>query len=101
MASAQALGASHPATPPSLDLLINLSAAWVLPGPGVDLGTSRQGYCGTLLLYAPSQRPFSRSQLASDLRGAMGIRTPDLLHAMPGESVWPRRTGSDTARSSE
>src|ERR1035438_497225 len=38
--------------------------------------------CGTLLLYDPSQRPFSRSQLASDLGGAMGIRTPDLLHAM-------------------
>jgi hypothetical protein len=33
--------------------------------------------------------------------GAMGIRTPDLLHAMSGDSVWPCRAESDIGRSGE
>jgi hypothetical protein len=46
-------------------------------------------------------RQNSNTQRALDLRkrGATGIRTPDLLHAMPADSVWLRRPASDTGRS--
>ena len=38
--------------------------------------------CCHLLLPQEQQRPVPRSEPASDLRGAEGIRTPDPLHAM-------------------
>src|ERR1022692_3486959 len=46
-------------------------------------------------------RQNSNTQRALDLRkrGATGVRTPDLLHAMPADSVWLRRPASDTGRS--
>src|SRR3984885_4759874 len=40
------------------------------------------GYCSTSLLYGYEKGRFPRSEPASDLGGAKGIRTPDLLHAM-------------------
>jgi hypothetical protein len=38
----------------------------------------------------PSERLLRRSKKLSDLGGAMGIRTPDLLHAIPRQHVHPR-----------
>jgi hypothetical protein len=55
--------------------------------------------CGTLLLYIPRMARSSERKNLLTWCGATGIRTPGLLHAMPANSVRPRRPGSSTGRS--
>jgi hypothetical protein len=57
-------------------------------------------HCCTLLLYQTLEPLAQVFELLSlSWCGAMGIRTPDLLHAMPADSVRLCRAESDTGRS--
>jgi hypothetical protein len=53
-----------------------------------EYGTSRRCRCGTLLLYqAPELWGSGFRIIAVNCGGAMGIRTPDLLHAMKARHI--------------
>src|ERR1017187_209018 len=53
-----------------------------------EYGTSRRCRCGTLLLYQAPELWGSRFRIISlTCGGAMGIRTPDLLHAIQRQPV--------------
>jgi hypothetical protein len=60
--------------------------------------TGSHDRCCRLLLPEDQKGPVPRSEPAFDLRGAEGIRTPDPLHAMHGDSV--RRSGPASCRTS-
>src|SRR5712691_13346298 len=68
-------------------LMLWLQPGWMTGSPSGRRVVLACSGCGALLLYTVKSWCSGIRNLCSDLGGAMGIRTPDLLHAISRQAI--------------